>query len=133
MLARILLPISTAVALTTPVVALTWRCAGPEPNWGLEWRNSLIELKHGNYVIRFKPAEPMRPEGSGPEHRIWVYETQALGSRALPMTLVVQYTGRHAECSFSNADVGHRGHFSGLVIIPGRVLLGCCDWQDEQD
>jgi hypothetical protein len=133
MLTRFVWFIWATVVLAIPADAFTWRCEGQEPYWALAWHGGLIELKLATYVLRFKTVDAARPDGVGLEHRIWAYNSQSLGTRPVPMTLVVQYTGRHAECGFSTAEIGHRGHFSSLVIIPGRVLVGCCEWRNELD
>jgi hypothetical protein len=123
---------ATAV-MAMPAGAFTWKCEGQEPHWALAWHDNSIELKLPSLVLRFKAVDAVRPNGVGLEHRIWIYETQALGTRVIPMTLVVQYTGRHAECGFSAAETGHRKHFSGLIIMPGRAFVGCCDLQSDLD
>ena len=106
-----------------------WECQGAEPFWHIGWSGGLIELRDSSQLLRFKSVDAAEPSGS--EHWLWIYQTQSLGSRSIPLTLIVQYTGRYAECLNSAVDLSKRGRFSGIAITPARVFAGCCEWHGD--
>jgi hypothetical protein len=109
-----------------------WQCEGGGPSWNLQWKGNAIELRDAHITVRFKSVEAIRPEQKMHEHHVWLYQTEALGSRALPLTLIIQHSGKHTECWYSENDPGRRGHFVAMAITPGRVLVGCCYWREER-
>jgi hypothetical protein len=115
----------------SPAAASSWKCVGDEPHWQLTWQGESIELKEARQTLRFRSVAALRPEPEGQQHLVWVYQTHALGSRPVPLTLIVEHSGRHAECWYSQAE-GGRSHLVGIVITLGRVLVGCCERQDEK-
>lgn len=119
--------------LASPALASTWKCVGDEPHWQLAWLGDSIELKDARQTLRFRSVEALRPEPDGQQQQlVWVYQTQALGSRSVPLTLIIEHSGRHAECWYSRAEAGAHSHLVGIVITLGRVLVGCCERQDEK-
>jgi len=116
----------------SPAAASSWKCAGDDPYWQLTWHGESIELKEARQTLRFRAVAALRPEQEGQQQLVWVYQTHALGSRPVPLTLIVEHSGRHAECWFSQAEAGARSHLVGIVITLGRVLVGCCERQDEK-
>jgi hypothetical protein len=118
--------------LVSPVAASTWKCAGEEPPWQLVWQGDAIELKEARQTLRFRAVEALRPDPEGQQQLVWVYQTHALGSRSVPLTLIVEHSGRYAECWYARAGAGARSHLVGIVITLGRVLVGCCERQDER-
>jgi hypothetical protein len=122
---------TTAVAEEPGVSAAgrpDWKCEGTSPAWTLGRQGDAIQLTHGGQSIRFKSVEPEHFGGEAADRRVWVYQTQALGSRSLPLTLIIEHTGRHSECWYADGIVGDHRHFVGFVVMPTRVLVGCCQW-----
>jgi hypothetical protein len=131
MLRKLLALVALAGAVyIAPAAHAGWECEGTEPFWHIEWTGSLIELKDSSQIIRFKSVDAAEP--AGPEHWLWVYQTQSLGSRNIPLTLVVQRTGRSAECFSSAEGVAKKGRFSAVAITPAHVLAGCCEWREAK-
>jgi len=103
-----------------------FKCSGTKPNWSLnmndrEFRYHAPESKD----IDMKAVKPKHAEGMKVGF-LRVYETQ-IRNRYKPVTIIVK--DNPEGCTNGTSDENHG--YDAVVILPNKVLSGCCDMSDN--
>jgi len=104
-----------------------FRCSGKKPNWSLNMNDNAFRYQApGSTDIKMKAVRPKHAEGMKVGF-LRVYETQ-IQNRYKSVTIIVK--DNPEGCTDGMSDENHG--YDAVVILPNKVLSGCCDMADQQ-
>lgn len=111
------------MAAAPPAAALEFACTGTEPFWSLTIGGEVSKYSDPEGVSDTLTTVEPRPAAGTPGDYALVFETYSTARRSQTYTVVIRKDDE-ANCSDGMSDTDYP--YSTTVILPDRVLLGCC-------